>query len=174
MKRTIWIWELWGFAFTSLFGTLLHFLYELLGNAVWIAPFSGVNESTWEHMKLLFWPMFIYAIFQGIFFKGYENFWCVKLCGTLLGLALIPTVFYMYNGIIGKSPDWVNITIFFVSAAVAYIYEALRLKNEAVNCSSPKLSFALLCLMGALFILFTFATPEIALFKDPIDGSYGI
>ena len=174
MKRSIWISTLWGFAFTSLFGTVLHFLYDILGESVFIAPFSGVNESTWEHMKLMFWPMFIYAIAQSFFFRDREDFWCVKLRGTLIGVALIPTIFYLYNGIIGKSPDWINITIFFVSAAVSYVYEALRLKNEAVNCSSPKLSFALLCLMGALFILFTFATPEIALFKDPIDGSYGI
>ena len=174
MKRSIWISALWGFAFTSLFGTVLHFLYDILGESIFIAPFSGVNESTWEHMKLMFWPMFIYAIIQSFFFRDREDFWCVKLRGTLIGVALIPTIFYLYNGIIGKSPDWINITIFFVSAAVAYVYEALRLKNGGVNCSSPKLSFALLCLMGALFILFTFATPEIALFKDPIDGSYGI
>jgi hypothetical protein len=53
MKRSIGIWQLAGFAATSLGGTLLHFLYEWLGEAVWIAPLSGVNESTWEHMKLL-------------------------------------------------------------------------------------------------------------------------
>jgi hypothetical protein len=52
MKKSIWIWQLWGFAVASLGGTILHFLYEWLGEAVLIAPFSGVNESTWEHMKL--------------------------------------------------------------------------------------------------------------------------
>ena len=61
MKRSIGLWELMGFALTSLFGTVLHFLYDLLGGAAWVAPFSGVNESTWEHMKLLFWPMLAFA-----------------------------------------------------------------------------------------------------------------
>ena len=46
MKRSIGLWELMGFAVTSLSGTLLHFLYEWLDEAVWIAPISGVNEST--------------------------------------------------------------------------------------------------------------------------------
>ena len=59
MKRQAWIWQLMGFAITSLGGTLLHFLYDWLEKSPWIAPFSGINESTWEHMKLLFWPMFI-------------------------------------------------------------------------------------------------------------------
>ena len=174
MKSTIWIWELWGFAFTSLFGTLLHFLYDLLGNAAWVAPFSGVNESTFEHMKLLFWPMFIYAVFQSFFFKGYENFWCVKLRGALLGLALIPTVFYLYNGIIGKSPDFVNIAIFFVCAAVSYVFETVHLEKGDLSCKNPKRAFFALCFLGLLFVIFTFIPPQLAIFKDPIDGSYGI
>ena len=77
MKRHIGLWQLMGFAVTALGGTLLHFLYEWLDGAKWIAPFSGVNESTWEHMKLLFWPMFIFAIVQSFFFRDRKDFWCV-------------------------------------------------------------------------------------------------
>ena len=120
MKRSIGLWQLMGFAVTSLAGTLLHFLYEWLGEATWIAPFSGVNESTWEHMKLLFWPMLLFAVVQSFFFRDRGDFWCVKQKGVLLGLALIPILFYTYNGVIGKSPDWINIVIFFLSAAMAY------------------------------------------------------
>ncbi len=174
MKRSINLWQLMGFAVTSLGGTLLHFLYDWLGEAVWIAPFSGVNESTWEHMKLLFWPMFIYAIVQSFFFKERENFWCVKLRGILLGITFIPVLFYTYNGIIGKSPDWINIVIFFISAAIAYIYETRRFNNQATTCKSPRLAFALLCVIAVLFVLFTFATPEISIFRDPRTGTYGV
>ena len=97
MKQKILLWQLMGFAVTSLGGTLLHFLYEWLGEAVWIAPFSGVNESTWEHMKLLFWPMLIFAVIESFFFEEREDFWCVKMRGILLGLILIPIIFYTYN-----------------------------------------------------------------------------
>ena len=69
MKRSIGLWQLFGFAVTSLVGTILHFLYDLTGGSVLVSPFSGVNESTWEHMKLLFWPMFIYAVIQRFFAK---------------------------------------------------------------------------------------------------------
>ena len=174
MKRSIYLWQLTGFGITSLGGTILHFLYEWLGDAVWIAPFSGVNESTWEHMKLLFWPMFIYAIVQSFFFRDRKDFWCVKLRGTMLGLALIPVIFYTYNGVIGKSPDWINITIFFVCAAVAYIYEARLFNKETVNCKSHTGAFGALCIIALLFVVFTFATPEIGIFKDPLTGTYGI
>ena len=108
MKRSIGLWQFVGFAVTSFLGTALHFLYDLLGKSVFIAPFSGVNESTWEHMKLLFWPMLVFAITESFFFQDRENFWCVKLRGILLGLILIPVIFYTYNGAVGKSPDWLN------------------------------------------------------------------
>ncbi len=174
MKRSIGLWQLLGFAVTSLGGTILHFLYEWLGEATWIAPFSGVNESTWEHMKLLFWPMFIFAITQSFFFQDHENFWCVKLRGILLGLILIPIIFYTYNGVIGRSPDWINIAIFFICAAIAYIYETRLFTAVELGCRSPKLAIAVLGLVGFLFVVFTFATPEIGIFEDPLTNTYGI
>lgn len=174
MKRSIGISQWIGFGVTATGGTLLHFLYDWLGEAEWIAPFSGINESTWEHMKLLFWPTFIFAIVQSFFFRGRENFWCVKLRGILLGLALIPIIFYTYNGAIGKSPDWINIAIFFISAATVYIYETRLFNSEKVISRSPKLAFAALCAIGVLFAVFTFRTPEIGIFLDPLTETYGI
>ena len=174
MKRSIGVWQFCGFAATSLGGTVLHFLYDWLGEAIWIAPFSGVNESTWEHMKLLFFPMLIYAAVQSFFFREYENFWCVKLRGILLGLILIPVIFYTYNGVIGRSPDWINIAIFFISAAIVYIYETRLFKSKKIKCRSPKTAIAVLLLIALLFVIFTFATPEIGIFKDHLTGTYGI
>ena len=173
MKRSIGLWELMGFALTSLFGTVLHFLYDLLGGAAWVAPFSGVNESTWEHMKLLFWPMFLFAVAESLFFREREDFWCIKARGTLLGLLLIPVLFYTYNGVIGPSPDPINIAIFFISAAVAYLYEVRQFKKESAFCKCTQLSLYLLCLIAVLFAVFTFYPPHLGIFKDPLTGAYG-
>jgi hypothetical protein len=174
MKRQIGLWQLMGFAVTSLGGTILHFLYEWLGKSAWIAPFSGVNESTWEHMKLLFWPMLIFAVVQGFFFRDRKDFWCVKLRGILSGITLIPVIFYTYNGVIGHSPDWINIAIFFVAAAIAYIYETKLFNENKLSCRSQKGALAALIVIGILFVVFTFATPEISIFRDPLTGTYGI
>ena len=174
MKKSVGLWSLMGFAVTSLVGTVLHFLYDLTGESIAVSPFSGVNESTWEHMKLLFWPMFLYAIFQSFFFRDRGDFWCVNLKGILLGLSLIPIIFYTYNGVIGKSPDFINITIFFVSAAIAYIYEWRQLSKREGSCMHSKRTFLLLCVIAFLFVLFTFKTPMLAIFKDPVTGNFGI
>lgn len=163
-----------GFAVTSLAGTLLHFLYDWLNKAKWIAPFSGVNESTWEHMKLLFWPMLFYAIAQSLFFSDRADFWCVKLKGILLGLSLIPIIFYTYNGVIGRSPDWINIAIFFICAAIAYIYETKQFQKGTVHCKNKRLAIGVLCVISLMFIIFTFKTPRLGIFLDPLTGKYGI
>ena len=161
MKRSIGAWQFFGFAITSLGGPILHFLYDWLDNSPFVAPFSSVNESTWEHMKLLFFPMFIYAIFQSFLFKDKDDFWCVKLRGTLLGITLIPIIFYTFNGVIGKSPDWINIGIFFISAAIAYIYETRKFNDRSFICQNQKSSFIGLCFVSLMFIVFTFFTHKI-------------
>ena len=173
-ERSMGLWQLMGFAVTSFLGTVLHFLYDWLGGAVWIAPLSGVNESTWEHMKLLFWPMLLYAIVQSFFFRNREDFWCVKLRGTLLGLGLIPVLFYTYNGVFGKSPDWINITIFYITALLVFLFEWWSFKNDRLPCKYPQLAFAAICLIGVLFVAFTFAPPQVPLFQDPVTGTYGV
>ena len=174
MKKEIGIRQFLGFAVTALGGTILHFLYDWLGESPLVAPFSGVNESTWEHMKLLFWPMLIFAVFEWFFFRERTDFWCVKLRGILLGLLSIPILFYTYNGAVGKSPDWLNITIFFVSVAIAYLYETKLFKENKLSCKKPNRAVAILVLIALLFVVFTFFTPKLGLFKDPLTGTYGI
>lgn len=174
MKQSIPLWQLWGFAITSLGGTLLHFLYDWTGQSILIAPFSGVNESTWEHMKLLFFPMFIFALIESRFIKDSANFWCIKLAGITTGLMLIPVLFYTYNGIFGESPDWINIVIFFVSAALAYLLETRLFRKNSIRCRLPGAAFAALVLIAAAFVIFTFLTPQIPLFADPLTGTYGL
>ena len=171
MKQASSLWQWAGFGAATLVGTILHFLYDCTGGSIGVAPFSGVNESTWEHMKLLFWPLFLFAVVQRLFFREQENFWWVKLWGILLGLLLIPVLFYTCNGAFGKSPDWVNISIFYICAGAVFLFERWALQNiHALG----RMGFIVICLVGALFVVFTFAPPRLPLFQDPLTGSYGI
>lgn len=72
---------------------------------------------------------------QRPFFKAQGNYWCVKLEEVLLGLALIPVLFYSYNGVFGKSPDWVNIAIFYVTAALVFSFERRAFKKSQQQCN---------------------------------------
>lgn len=171
MLKTITKWQIVGFVFTSVAGVLLHFLFDWSGGSIFIAPFSAVNESIWEHMKLLFFPMFLFAIVESRYADG--NFWCVKFFGIVLGVALIPILYYFVNGAVGKTPDWVNISIFFITAAISYIVESYLFKKDAVMCESPRGALVILWIIAFIFVLFTFYPPRIPLFEDPVTGGYG-
>ena len=105
--------------------------------------------------------------------KDHKQFWCIKLVGILLGLTLIPVLYYTYTGIFGISIDWLNITIFFLSAGLAFWAENKLFERENGFCLSSRASFILICMIGVVFTLLTFFTPEIPFLKDPVTGSYG-
>ena len=60
MNRHLYHYTIAGILFTAIAGTLLHFAYEYSMENPLVAMFAPVNESTWEHMKLVFLPMNLY------------------------------------------------------------------------------------------------------------------
>lgn len=175
MKKSISFWQLVGFIFTCAAGTLLHFVYDWSGQSVVAALFSAVNESIWEHMKLLFFSMFVYAFAERHFIgRQYKNYWCVKLVGISLGLVVIPVLYYTYTGALGVFADWFNIIIFFLAAAVSFVLETRLLKNERCFCISATASLVVLFLMLLVFVALTFVPPQIPLFMDPRSNMYGL
>ena len=167
-------WQLGGFMATAALGTLLHFLFHWTGENVIVALFSAVNESIWEHLKLLFYSAVFVAVIQYFFWgKMVPSFWCIKLLGILIGLVLIPVVYYTYTGILGINADWFNITIFFLAAAALYWMET-RLFQHGYTCQSGSgLAVTLILLIAIAFTVFTFAPPHIPFFQDPMTGTYG-
>ena len=156
-----------GFIFTSVTGTLLHYLFDWCNQSRIIALFSGVNESTWEHMKLLFFPLLIFAIIEYRAVKGeYENFWFVKLIGTAVGISVIPIIYYTYQGIFGVNADWFNILIFFIAAATAYLVETKLFSSYLRFTFSEKASVIALAVIALLFFIFTFFPPKIPIFMN--------
>lgn len=168
-------WQRVGFMFTAIIGTFFHFLFDLTSESIIAALISPVNESIWEHIKLLFFPMFIFALLEyGFLGREYAKFWCIKLKSIVIGIILIPVLYYTYSGIIGKSVDWVNIVIFFVAVGVVYFLETkLFLGNTSCKISS-EYAFVMLCMIGIVFFVFTFYPPNIPLFEDPVSKTYGI
>ncbi|MBQ8752730.1 MAG: hypothetical protein IJZ13_06475, partial [Clostridia bacterium] len=75
---------------------------------------------------------------------------------------------------LGRSPEWINITIIFIAAAAAFILETRLFKKESLRCKRPRLAFAAICLIGVLFVVFTFVTPPLPVFQDPLTKTYGI
>lgn len=176
VRKSLRRWEFVGFVFVCAVGTLLHFLYDWTGGSTLVAAFSSVNESTWEHMKLLFIPYFLYTMVQfTIFAEPLRNYFAVKAAAGLLGLLLIPLLYYTIAGIFGTPPAWVNIAIFYVSAAAMYLLSYRLLTTGALRAGWMQLAgFLLLWALMFLFIYFTYRTPQLPLFRDPETLTYGI
>lgn len=174
MKKHIPYWQIGGFLFTGVAGTLLHFLFDRTGGTIIAALFSAVNESIWEHLKLLFYPLVAFAVIAYFFWgKDIASFWCVKLIGILTGLALIPIVYYTYTGLLGVNADWFNITIFFLAAAVIYWVET-KLFQQGYTCPlGATAAILLIVLISIIFTFLTFFPPRIPFFRDPVTGTYG-
>lgn len=164
-----------GFIITAVVGTLLHFLFDWTGGNVVVGLFSAVNESIWEHMKLLFYPMVLFALVEFFYWgKNIESFWGIKLIGILIGIAVIPVLYYTYTGILDINADWFNIAIFFLAAGLVYWVETKLFEKDFSCPVGARVSVFLIILIAGLFTVFTFFPPQIPLFADPISGTYGL
>ena len=153
--------------FTLILGTLLHFTYGWSGNNRLIGAFSAINESVWEHLKLLFFPMLITAII-GYFYigKDVKNYLCAKTLGILAGMAFIVTFYYTYSGILGNNVAIIDIFSFIIGTVLVE-YATYRLINSKIKCNRL-LAIRVLVVFAVLFIVFTYNTPNLGIFEDPI------
>lgn len=164
-----------GFIFTTVIGTALHFAYEWAGGSPIVGVFSAVNESVWEHLKLLFVPMLVFGIVEYFWYgKKLENFIPVRFLSILLGMAIIVVGFYTYTGIIGSHFLIVDVLLFIISVYAAYRYSYKMLQTEKFTSSFSKgLAIVGLLFLMACFAAFTFAPPHLQLFLDQTSGAYG-
>ena len=115
-KKKIRKYQIFSIFFTFILGTILHFTYKWSGENKIVALFSSINESTWEHLKLLYFPMVLTTII-GMFVVGkvVPNFLCSKTIGILTALIFTVIFFYTYTGVLGKNIAAIDIASFFIA-----------------------------------------------------------
>ena len=169
-------WQIGATAFCLVIGTILHFTYELSGGNTFVAAFSAVNESTWEHLKLVFYPTFIFSIIEYFFIgKSTNNYSIAKTTAIIFEMSFITIFFYTYTGIIGTNYAFLDISSFVVAIiAGEYITYKIMLKPQIKNNAIKILAIIISILLLIAFIIATYNPPMINLFKDPVTGGYGI
>lgn len=155
-----------GIIFTVICGTFLHFLYDLLGQNAIIGLFTPINESIWEHLKLLYYPMTIW-VFIGYFKYGRKNrnFFFSALLGLICGLIAIPVIYYSYTAITKQNYLAADIATFIVATIISYVVMAYFLKNYNVRTLSVKAGIVLWELFFLMFALFTVFPPNLPIFR---------
>lgn len=155
MKRQILKKFTWGgILWTLVTGTLSHFFYQWSGENFLIGLVSPVNETVWEHLKLLFFPGLIFLLAEKIVLEDrYPDIFCQSLRGLWAGMISMPLLFYGYTFFTKEDYLWADIAIFFISVLLAFLLPYARLigGKTAGQCG---LRQNLLILFALLFLFF--------------------
>lgn len=163
--------EIIGFICVSIIGTLMHFAYEFFNYNPVVGLFAPVNESTFEHLKLLLYPALVYTAVEYQLLKNREfaklnSFICARTIGIISGLTSIVVLFYTYLGVLGHNVDFVNIVIYFIGVFITFFLSYMITKNKKQNNHCQLCLFTLVIIV-ILFLLFTTYPADIGLFWEP-------
>lgn len=148
---------------TMILGTLNHFLYDWSGKNPVIALFTPVNESVWEHLKLLFFPFLLLSLIEYIIRRlDRARFFGSRLFAVWCGMFFIIILFYGYSGAIGKSFVLIDILLYYLGVIITY---SLSAHTERLFHGTSILTIFLWWAGSALLLFFfTCFPPEIPLF----------
>ena len=176
MEKRLVRWELGAALFTAVVGTLLHFTYDWSGQLKLVGAFSAVNESVWEHTKLVFVPLFLEFFYHArALGSTWPNLPAARAAGCLTAIAVIVAGFYTYTGIFGTHALWADILLFFIAVAAGVGVELCLLRRGRISALWAQI-MGLLLLWGLafLFVWWTFHPPGLPLFYDASQGLYGV
>ncbi len=158
-----------AFLFISIFGTVGHFLYKLTGQNTIVGYFFPINESTWEHLKLIFFPTIIFSMIEYTFVKNeIKNYASSITASVITGMFTIIILFYTYTGILGKSIDFLNIAIYYLAVIIMLVVKNKLIVNEKLKGQNLQFLSILICFaITLMFIFLTYNPPTIGLFKSP-------
>ena len=174
MDKKIFYYHIGGIIFTVIFGSFLHFIYELSGFLKPVALFGAVNESTWEHLKIGFWPAFIFAIIEYFSYgRNRKDFCFAKAINLYVIPVTIVILFYGYTAFLEHNL-FLDILIFILAIIVGYIasYKILLWQRDFSKFNI--LAFGFIVIAVIAFSLLSYFPLENFLFLDPVTGLYGI
>lgn len=158
---------------TIVFGSLLHFVFAWSAQWYPMALIAAVNESTWEHLKLAFWPALIFTVIFYFAFKPEIKNFCFAQMVKLISMPLM-IVGLFYGWLLFFQDNFIyDILIFVVAVILGHIFSFYIEKSEKefnLNATSA----VVITLLILAFSLLTYFPPRNFLFQDPVTEGYGI
>lgn len=155
---------------------LFHFVYEILPSSI-TAIFFPVNESIWEHQKLLFTSVIFYGIIDYIIltkFKiKYNNFFISLFVSAI---TIIPIFLCMYLPLYYKMGPkmFLNIGIMALAIIISQVISYHILKTKKDCHIGNIISIVLIIVSYIILGYLTYNPPKEELFFDTQDEKYGI
>ena len=152
----------------------LHFGYDKFPNFI-TSIFFPVNESIWEHMKILFGSIIIAGVVQKImilFRKEKVNNICFSnFIGALLSIPIYLMLYLPLYNIIGESMI-LAISVMFITIVIAEIISYIIMNRKDYGMENK--TIFLVILVYIIFSMLTYYPLEINLFLDKKELIYGI
>ena len=154
---------------------LFHFLYEWFPNPLF-AIFFPVNESIWEHMKILFSSICFYGIIDYIILYknkiGFNNFFFNIFETAFLSVVVYLLIFIPIYKILGENMI-VSISLMIIVIILSQIISYFILKSKHIHYINS-ISFILIIISYIIFGYLTYNPIHNYLFLDNIKNIYGI
>jgi hypothetical protein len=147
-------------------GSLLHFVWEWSGRSPVVAVFAATNESTWEHLKLAFWPALALLPIQRRIYGAFPGWLHATAIRCLLPSFVIVVLFYGYVALLGSHHLAVDLTIFVIAIFAGEFLGHAVLAHD-FGSKSRIGALGLLILATMLFSTLTFSPPDCFLFHEP-------
>lgn len=151
-----------------------HFVYDFLQNDIF-AIFFPVNESIWEHMKLLMTPYMIDALILYIAFKKlnivYHNLAFSSLFSACFSIFVYLLIYIPVYLLFGNNLIF-DITLLYIVILVSQFIEFYLLKKETSNYTNFSLVFIILIYIA--FGYLTYHPFRNFMFYDFKNNKYGV
>lgn len=155
-------------------GILSHFIYEWSGHNKIIAIFVPVNESVWEHIKMVMAPGFIWMFLEVMFIGFTPNFLVAKATSMITMVSLVPVIFYFYFLIFKKEILILGILDFVFSVIVGQMVSYWILNSSFSFGNFEKyLSVLVLIVIFVFYVTKTVYPSKNLIFQDSITKKYG-
>jgi len=179
MKNKLLLWEIGSFFFIGLIGAALHFTFEMSNfSSMEVAYFSAVNESTWEHLKMVFFPGLVFALIQYTYVRDVVNNYIIaKVAGLFIMPLVIAVGWYIYAPILGRSYFPADLFLFYLAVLIGQVVSYKLLTRPPLDRKYVQVAMVVFVILFVAFSTFTFFPPKIFLFEhlDLKDtGLYGI
>lgn len=179
-KSQILAWEIGAIFFIFLSGSIVHFAFELSNFWYPMAPFAAVNESIWEHLKMVFWPGLIFFTLQYYFLRNEKcanEFWTAKALCLIIMPLLIVLGWYGVVAVTGEHYFIVDVALFLGAIIAGQFLSYAFLSGKLNSNLKPRLALLAIFLMALAFAFFSFFPPKLSLFEHSTlenTGQYGI
>lgn len=159
--------------------TLFHFLFEITGESRIAAAFFPVNESIFEHLKLVLYPSIIFWMASYfILNRNYKiNFskWIVSMTISIIIATLyILSSFYVLRYAFEVQSLALDILSILVGPFLGQLLGLHYYNRGKTNAILTAICVAIVILLIIIFTKFTFNPPKLPIFKDFSSGKYGI